>query len=543
MTRITTALLLLLAAACGDDGGGDDFDVVDGNARPIADAGADVQVLIGQQVYLNGSGSRDRESSLLTYHWSLATVPAGSAVALSDAAVVNPTFVPDRHGTYVVTLAVDDGELLSETDAVTVQVSALPPDAQAGGDQMAIAGGEVFLDGSASTDPAGEPLSFTWSFTGRPEGSAATLQDADAARARFVPDLPGAYAIALRAETVAGTTDTDEVRVDVYARGTDGTVAPLAYAVVDAEYSTALDRLVVVSSGPSQLHLIDPSTLDDVAVDLPVTPNAVSISPDGRTAAVGHDGWISIVALSPPALKDTYEVAADIHDLVLAGDGWAYGFPALDDGRDIQAVKVSTGAVKVSSGFGFRAGSRAKLHPGGATIYTANNGVSPSDIERYSIADGAVTLMYDSPYHGDYAMCGDLWLSDDGARIYTACGNVFRSSAAEAEDMTYSGSVGDLGVVHADDSATAGLVVVLQRTGNQWDRGPNVEVELRDRAFLQVQDVLALPAFPGAGRSWASNGRFAFLDAAGSQLVALVRAEEGSGLAHDHGLVRWALDP
>ena len=38
-------------------------------------------------------------------------------------------------------------------------------------------------------------------------------------------------------------------------------------------------------------------------------------------------------------------------------------------------------------------------------------------------------------------MCGNLWFSEDGETIYTACGNAFRSSATQAQDMIYTGAM------------------------------------------------------------------------------------------------------
>lgn len=38
-------------------------------------------------------------------------------------------------------------------------------------------------------------------------------------------------------------------------------------------------------------------------------------------------------------------------------------------------------------------------------------------------------------------MCGILWLSHAGDRIYTACGNTYRTSEIREQNMTYIGSI------------------------------------------------------------------------------------------------------
>ncbi len=88
---------------------------------PDADAGPDQDGVVGFEVALDGSGSSDPDTDLLTFSWSFVAVPAGSAATLttngSDA-----TFVPDLAGTYSVQLIVDDGTVGSAPDVADVFV-------------------------------------------------------------------------------------------------------------------------------------------------------------------------------------------------------------------------------------------------------------------------------------------------------------------------------------------------------------------------------------------------------------------------------------
>src|SRR5207247_2440005 len=161
------------------------------------------------------------------------------------------------------------------------------------------------------------------------------------------------------------------------------------------------------------------------AVPLPVAPTAVSVAPGGMTAAAGHNGWVSHVNLSPAAITSTFAVSADVLDVVLAANRYAYAFPRHDQWETIRCINLTTGAETQSGVSSIYAGTLAKLHPNGTAIYGADNGLSPSDIEKYDISGGTARYLYDSPYHGDFPMCGDLWISNDGLRIFTRCGNVF----------------------------------------------------------------------------------------------------------------------
>ena len=90
------------------------------NDPPVAQAGSDGEVSVGDMVALDGSGSVDVDEDPLIFSWELTATPQGSAAALSDASIVNPTFVPDVPGAYVIELIVSDGELSSGSDTVAI---------------------------------------------------------------------------------------------------------------------------------------------------------------------------------------------------------------------------------------------------------------------------------------------------------------------------------------------------------------------------------------------------------------------------------------
>lgn len=111
------ACLAMLLSACGGGSG----DVV--NNAPIANAGANQSgVPMPWKVVLDGSRSSDPDGDKLTYKWTLTSQPANSKATLSLDFLANPSFIPDKEGTYIASLVVNDGLLSSQPATVSITV-------------------------------------------------------------------------------------------------------------------------------------------------------------------------------------------------------------------------------------------------------------------------------------------------------------------------------------------------------------------------------------------------------------------------------------
>jgi cadherin-like protein/surface protein with Ig-like domain/K319-like protein/FG-GAP repeat protein/PKD domain-containing protein/VCBS repeat protein len=167
------------------------------NVAPVADAGADQAVYVGDTVMLDGSTSFDVDGDSLSYSWSLTAVPTGSSAALDDPTSVTPTFSVDIPGTYEASLVVNDGLLDSVADTVTISTINVAPVADAGVSQSGVVGNVITLDGSQSTDADGDTLTYSWSFSSLPVGSTASLSYTTAAYPTFTADIAGIYSLNL----------------------------------------------------------------------------------------------------------------------------------------------------------------------------------------------------------------------------------------------------------------------------------------------------------------------------------------------------------
>lgn len=91
------------------------------NVAPVADAGEDQYVILGSQVYLNGSNSSDEYNDISNYNWFFVSVPEGSSSTLHTDGY-EATFEPDVVGEYVIELEVTDSGNLSSSDRITINV-------------------------------------------------------------------------------------------------------------------------------------------------------------------------------------------------------------------------------------------------------------------------------------------------------------------------------------------------------------------------------------------------------------------------------------
>ena len=143
------------------------------NTIPVANAGQNRDgVNVGDTIILDGSSSYDADDDSLTYKWSIVEKPVGSLTTLSDTSSINPSFITDTTGHYIVELIVNDGKADSPADSIIVAVNVplpqnTPPTAVAKGSQTVVVKWgekhEAILDGSESFDDGLiNPLTYSW---------------------------------------------------------------------------------------------------------------------------------------------------------------------------------------------------------------------------------------------------------------------------------------------------------------------------------------------------------------------------------------------
>ncbi|MGH9909414.1 MAG: PKD domain-containing protein, partial [Nitrososphaerales archaeon] len=188
------------------------------NNFPTADAGDDNAVDPSSSVRLSGSGN-DPDGDRLSYSWKQIN---GMPVVLSSATSSTPGFTAPDKGTQPLTfeLTVSDGYGGKATDTTNVIVgksSFSLLKANAGPDQTVDEGTQVDLDGSESSAPNGEELTFSWEQT---FGEQVMLDGDDTLTPSFTaPDVANGEAkvlifkLTISAKTLGSATDLVAVRV------------------------------------------------------------------------------------------------------------------------------------------------------------------------------------------------------------------------------------------------------------------------------------------------------------------------------------------
>ncbi|WP_455210307.1 PKD domain-containing protein [Kaarinaea lacus] len=192
------------------------------NLPPVANAGQDINVYLGEQVMLDGSASFDPDGDVIVeYIWAIELAPAGSSATLSATDTVTTNLIPDMVGDYVVSLMVRDAVSTSIADEVFIRViENLPPTAVINATPISgIAPLTVQFDGTNSSDPENGSLSYAWDFG----VSGASSEDAAPV---FTYTVPGTYSVLLTVEDSFGNIAEDMVEIVVTASNEPPSITP-----------------------------------------------------------------------------------------------------------------------------------------------------------------------------------------------------------------------------------------------------------------------------------------------------------------------------
>jgi PKD repeat protein len=224
------------------------------NRPPVGNAGGPYTGVRNAPVVFDGSGSSDPDGDALTYAWDFGDGTQGTGVAPSHAYATLDTFT--------VTLVVSDGQASSTPATTTVTIANRPPVANAGGPYTGVRRAPVTFNGSGSSDPDGDALTYAWDFGDGTQGMGVTPSHVYATLGTFTVTLvvsDGHVSSAPSTTTVTIANAAPQANA-----GPDQTVRRLAVVVLDGRSSSDSDGTLAAFawrqvSGPSVV-LISPNT-------------------------------------------------------------------------------------------------------------------------------------------------------------------------------------------------------------------------------------------------------------------------------------------
>jgi PKD repeat protein len=348
------------------------------NAQPpVASTGGPYTGHIGSAISFNASGSSDPQHEPLTsYAWNFGDGTTGNGVS--------PSHTFTAAGAYSVSLTVTNTANLSSSATTTASITAQAPVANAGGPYTAGPNVAVTFDGSASSDPQGEALTYAWNFGDGTTGSGVSPSHTYTAT--------GNYSISLTVTNTSNlsspATTSASIAFQPPAANAGGPYAGLPNVAVNFNGSGSSDpqgKALTYAwnfgdgntgNGVSANHTY--TAAGNYSASLTVTDSLNLSSTATTTAAIAMTG----PALSGAVQSGTQPVSA-AHVHLFAANTIGYSQPSLsllqesatgyEDSYGAYTPTSSNGSFSIPAGYHCPVGSQLYLYASAGTTGTASN--------------------------------------------------------------------------------------------------------------------------------------------------------------------------
>ena len=332
-----------------------------------------------EQVVFSSTSSFDPDGGSVTMEWM---VPPGTVVTSGSSGT--PTITVEADTSTVVTLIVVDDEGGADTTNARVPGNRIPTAFLTASDSTIPPGDGnttvVTLDGSGSSDPDGDVLTYAW-------------------------DIEGA--------TFENGTAPDEETVDVSFPGTNNRWVRLT--VSDSLGGTSSDSLLLLVETANQVAYVvksddvvivvdmsDGNVLDSIPLPAGSNPVAVEFTPDGSLAYVANTGnnTVSIIDASSRTVLDNVLVGGEPVGIAFTPDG-TEAWIANRFSDDVTLIDVSTGMVTSTIDVGLQPGS-VGFTPDGTVAYVPHGG--EKSLSVVDVASGTVVDTLEFAWETQYVV-------------------------------------------------------------------------------------------------------------------------------------------
>ena len=264
----------------------------------------------------------------------------------------------------------------------------------------------------------------------------------------------------------------------------------LPFQITDAVFDPARPYLYASERATKKVYFVNLTTgLIERVFSFSFMPEALALTPNGSRLFVAlttrshspywfdgdHEGYVASFDLEQRVKDREFRIVEDPYDLLATSDGHLLVSSGSGQWTYIREFDAATGQQTAAQG-GVSDSSRLALYPTEARFYAADTNSFPSDIRRFDVSPGAITSKWDSPYHGEHRMDGNVWASPRGDVLVTRGGDVYTAGVTQTSDMIYvaplsGGSITDLA----------------------WDAGRNVIFTLEGQDVHSYNLVTRLP--------------------------------------------------
>ena len=311
--------------------------------------------------------------------------------------------------------------------------------------------------------------------------------------------------------------------------------------VADAAYDRRGDRIVIAAAQSAELLIADMRLGIVDRVPLPDVGRFVTLSPDGRRAAITHDAYATVVDLDTRRVIGRYGVGR-VMRVALSDAGWLYGFPA-PQWDQIRSINIWTGEEAKAAWLVY--GSVGKVHPGGSYVFAVNYW----SLERWDVRQGPARFLGELTGYANGGE-GDFWFDETGSRIITAARSVF--NIVPGAGIEFAGQLpGSLVVGAFDHSSSANRYYMVTMPyaaiyNAGWPyRGDAAEISVVDAGSLTIVGTLSIPTFDvaeaGGTAHHAASGRYVFASGTGARVYAVVQAPASAALVADWAIATFAV--
>jgi len=295
--------------------------------------------------------------------------------------------------------------------------------------------------------------------------------------------------------------------------------------IADAQYCSATNKIIIISSNPYRLSLIDPEAKTINSVNLNYAPQCVSVDKTGNYAAVGHNGHISFINLTKMTVKNEYTTNYNIEYIIITSSNCIY----YSNFSNFFGIDTNTGKT-VSKYTSMYSNGPIVLHPSEKYIFSYSNGTT-GNIYKISIADANIQELYSKSNSMKF------WIANDGTRMYKTNWDVLSLSDNQSNDMVYSTNFNDLSnyyIASISDTKNGNKICLI--TGlNPYN------IRVYDYNYLKLQKSYSLESFlvenqTSESKLFQGEGKYVFVNRNGNKAYVLLKANSGSGLYYE-----WAL--